>query len=148
MIMVLFSSLVSLRICLVHDMIPGPLEVFRKWKHRHCFWNGTGRGGALLGVQCSPLTALFLSLWGLLERLQQWKSATEHGQPCETTVSPSASMGRGSGDASMAFKQQEPWPLAAGLSSIGWHYRGHGRARVVITKGQFRGNSPSFLRFQ
>ena len=101
-------------------------------------------------VQCSPLTALLLSLWGLLERLQQWKSATERGQPCETTVSPSVSMGRGSGDAShsMAFKQQEPWPSAVDLCSIGWHYRGNGRARVVITKEQFRGNSPSFLRFQ
>lgn len=100
-------------------------------------------------VQCSPLTALLLSLWGLLERLQQWKSATERGQPCETTVSPSASMGRGSGDASdsMAFKQQEPWPSAVGLCSIGWHYRGHGRARVVITKGQFREIVLPFLGF-
>lgn len=97
-----------------------------------------------------PLIVLLISLWGLLERLQQWKSATEHGQPCETTVFPSASMGRGSGDAShsMAFKQQEPWPSAVGLCSTGWHYRGHGRARVMITKGQFRGNSPSFLWFE
>lgn len=97
-----------------------------------------------------PLTVLLISFWGLLERLQQWKSATERGQPCETTDSPSASMGKGGGDAShsMAFKQQEPWPSAVGLCSTSWHYRGHGRARVVITKGQFRGKSPSFLRFQ
>lgn len=89
---------------------------------------------------------LLTSLWGHLECLLQWKSATECGQPFETTVSPSASMGTGSGGASnsMAFKQQEAWALALGLCNTGWH----GRTRVLITKGQIRGNSTShFLCF-
>jgi hypothetical protein len=85
--------------------------------------NGIGRGGALFGVHCLSLLVLLIYLWGYLECLLQWKSATECGQPCKTTISPSASMGTGSGDAShsMAFKQQEPWALALGLCSIGWH---------------------------
>lgn len=52
----------------------------------------------------------------------------------------------GSGDAShsMALKQQDPWALALGLCSIGWH----GRTRVTITRGQIKGNSTShFLCF-
>lgn len=114
MIMVLFSSLVSLGICLVHDMMPGPGKCSESGSITIAPGNGIGQGGTLSEVQRLPLTALLIFSWGLLECLQQWKSATERGQPCETTVSPSASMGRGSGPCQPQHGLQAAGALAIG----------------------------------
>lgn len=143
----LFSWLVSLRIRLVMTWCPGPSKCSEGGNIAIAAMNGrrSSFGGSVLVFDCvadflmgslraSAIVEVCHWVWSTM-----WNNCFSicfHGKKewwCQPQCGLQAAGALG---------------LAVGLCSIGWHYRGHGRAREIITKGQVRGNSTShFLGF-
>lgn len=109
-------------------------------------WNIVVEWCWMRGPSHCPCSLLMILLWGsLLEFLRRWKSATEHGQACEATASPSAPREGGGGDISRGWPSSSRdighWLLAfvtlggtaEGMEGQGWSLLKNGQHTLLLT---------------